>query len=519
METVTDVAADAPASPPVEPAEHLRRPTPRWLPAALPILLFVVAALLRFADLGHPPRTYFDEVYYANDAVQLLERGVEEGFVVHPQVGKWLIAAGIATFYDLPEDGYPATEDDEGEHIAVDPLFSRSWRVAPALAGSLLVLVVYFAARRLFASRGPAALAGLLVAVDGLAFTMSRIAMLDIFLALFVAAGFWCLLIDRDQQWAGVEAFDARVDGEAGALPRRPHMFRWLAGVAFGLGLATKWSALLAVAAAGLFVLISELAWRRRITGRWLVHPERIVASGLATLVLVPALVYVVSYASWFANFERTEQATADGGLCFEQDCPQNLSVGVIFGEWVKEQRDIEGFHRNLTADHPYRASALTFPILERPVAYYFESCDDPASPPEGGCVVGQGNVEEILGLGNPAIWWMGLGAYLVVLGFAVLRRDWRAWTVLGFLALQYVPWIATARPAFLFYMTPAVPFVCLALAYVGWQGLAHRAWRWLPGLIAVLAVAGFLFWHPIFVGAEITRPAWDLRIWPNSWI
>jgi predicted membrane-bound dolichyl-phosphate-mannose-protein mannosyltransferase len=39
----------------------------------------------------------------------------------------------------------------------------------------------------------PAALAALLVRLDGLAFTMSRIGMLDVFVGLFVVTGSWLL--------------------------------------------------------------------------------------------------------------------------------------------------------------------------------------------------------------------------------------------------------------------------------------------------------------------------------------
>ena len=58
---------------------------------------------------------------------------------------------------------------------------------ASAVAGTLLVLFTYYIGLRLFRRRGVAALGAFFVAIDGLALTMSRIAMLDIFLAMFVA--------------------------------------------------------------------------------------------------------------------------------------------------------------------------------------------------------------------------------------------------------------------------------------------------------------------------------------------
>ena len=198
-------------------------------------------------------------------------QGVDPVFVVHPPEGKWLIAGSIAVF---------------GDH-------SFGWRFSSAVAGTLLVAVTYFVALRLFRRRGVAALTAFLLSIEGLALTMSRIAMLDVFLALFVALGVWALLIDRDLRWSLVtdarpsipDVHDQPGDDHAEAdpsrthdvasvrtgtplsVPRMPRAHLWLAGLAFGLALATKWSALLAIGVAGLYLLASELAWRRALTG------------------------------------------------------------------------------------------------------------------------------------------------------------------------------------------------------------------------------------------------------------
>ena len=545
------MTTDAPVAPPPvadRPAaiEEPDRRRARALALLLPAVLLVMAGTLRFYRLGEPDRIYFDETYYANDANQYLTRGVEEGFAVHPPIGKWLLAGGISAF------GFDAF----------------GWRFGAAVAGTAMVWVAYLAGARLFRNRAIAALTAVLVCVDGLLFTMSRIAMLDIFLGLFVLLGFWLLLVDRDLQWAGVPAVplwrgpapavrppdtdaatlgaqteapapvpDAAVPAaDAGAgpwtpepaaapaaapavaprratVPRRPHWPRWLAGVSFGLALATKWSALLPIAAAGLFVLCSEIAWRRRLTGRPLVKFGRIVASGILTLVLVPLVVYVASYGGWFANFSETRVGIplCPGGVC-------TMGPVGVTKEWVKEQRAIYRFHRDLKAEHPYRASARTWPTMSRPVAYYYEACDAEKKE-RGECLVDEPNVAEILGIGNPVIWWAALPAYPLLLFFAVRDRDWRAWAILLFLLIQYLPWLPASRPLFLFYMTPAVAFIVLSLAYICWRALAKPFGRLLPAVLTVAAVFGFLYWYPIYVGLEIPRPQWDDRIWFQSWI
>ena len=67
--------------------------------------VIAVAGLMRFINLASPNELVFDEVYYVNGAQDYLKNGVEtkDGkpeFVVHPPVGKWMIAAGITLFGD-----------------------------------------------------------------------------------------------------------------------------------------------------------------------------------------------------------------------------------------------------------------------------------------------------------------------------------------------------------------------------------------------------------------------------------
>ena len=65
----------------------------------------LVSLALRLFNLGTPKGFVFDEVYYVDGARDYLAHGVEVSgddpeFVVHPPVGKWLIALGIKLFGD-----------------------------------------------------------------------------------------------------------------------------------------------------------------------------------------------------------------------------------------------------------------------------------------------------------------------------------------------------------------------------------------------------------------------------------
>ena len=179
----------------------------------------------------------FDETYYAHDSWSLLHHGVEAngpmtgpGFVVHPPLGKWMMAVGEALF----DHGKTVTfhhTDLPGQPVVV-PVQRRGGRNPGDPAdrpGSR---------RRMFRSTALGVIAGLLVALDGLEFVQSRTAMLDIFLMFWVLAAFGCLVVDRDDgrrrlaarltaplgpdDWAPVARASGRGGGPPGSASARP---------------------------------------------------------------------------------------------------------------------------------------------------------------------------------------------------------------------------------------------------------------------------------------------------------
>ena len=215
-------------------------------------------------------------------------------------------------------------------------------------------------------------------------------------------------------------------------------------------------------------------------------------------LLAIPAVVYVTSYAGWFVHF------------------------GFHFGDWLRLQGDMASYHFHLqTIDpqthkpiHPYLSQAWKWILMWRPVAYYYTS--------------GQGDAfrREILGMGNPAIFW---GSLLAVpyIAFAWLRaRDWRAGFLLIAILAQYLPWLLVSRPQFFFYITPITPFMVLAVVY-GLRDLSDariagsRSHPFQPVAVGfvLVSLALFVFFWPVLTAAPLTPSAWHLRIWFPSWV
>src|SRR6516165_6851930 len=263
-----------------------------------PLLVTLFGAILRFNRLGDPHAVIFDETYYVPDALGILRFGVEHSyisnrndllvrgdphvftngggeFVVHPPFGKVLIAAGEWLF-------------------GLSPF---GWRFAVAVVGSLSILLLARIARRMTRSTLLGCFAGLLLALDGLEFVMSRTALLDIFVMFWALAAFGCLVVDRDAYRAkladavagsavagsavagGTPAGGAAAGGVPPTAPPRTGIRWWRvgAGVCLGLAFASKWNGLWFIPAFAGLALAWDVGARRaaglgKLAGPGLLH-------------------------------------------------------------------------------------------------------------------------------------------------------------------------------------------------------------------------------------------------------
>lgn len=429
-----------------------------------------VAAVATLARLGVPDGIVFDETYYVDDARGLAATGSESSFAVHPPLGKWVIATGIGLVGDTP----------------------TGWRIGGALLSVLAVAATVDLARRLTGRTAAGVVAGLLVALDGVWLTVARLAMLDSVLAALVTFATWALVVDH--QRATARASDV-APTELGAPPAAPAVSRWpliAAGVLFGLAAAAKWSGVLALGGAGLLAGGWEVAARRRRRGD-ATSPDLVRAALPVALALVvaPLAAYLTTWAPWVAGYASTTTAREDCAVAGElaPDCDPPLAdrlrgVGRHHLEALR-------FHGRLEAEHPYRASATTWPAQLRPVVAHYRTCDDAGRDQEGAPCAHPGLASEVAILGNPALWWSGL--LLVPLAAAALRRrDGAAVVPLTLLGAQFLPWLVVARPVFNFYTAPLVPALATAVvvACVELDQPARRRTTLVSGVLAA-AVAG----------------------------
>jgi dolichyl-phosphate-mannose-protein mannosyltransferase len=474
---------------------------------AMTSVIAALASVTRFLNLGSPTdggTPIFDEKHYAPQAWQVLQNdGVEDnpgyGLVVHPPVGKQLMALGEALF------GYDGL----------------GWRFSGAVCGVIIVVLVARITRRITRSTLIGGIAGLLVTADGVSFVTARTALLDIYLVVFVVAAFGALIVDRDQMRERMHV--ALMEGRIGETPWGPRLgvrwWRFGAGVLLGLAFASKWSGLYFMVFFGAMTLAFDVAARRqyRVPRPWVGTLRRDFAPSVYALGLIPFVVYLASYAPWFASetaVDRHEEGRSIGDNGLLPDAIRSL-WHFTYGAYT--------FHAHLTNaagnHHPWESKPWTWPMSLRPVLYAFEQ----NSP---GCG-GQGCVKAVMMVGTPAMWFLAVPVLGWACWRAFVKHDWRYAVVLTGYAAGYLPWFADIdRQMYFFYAAPMAPFLVMMIALI--LGDILYAPRQSPerrtlGLLTVcfylaLVVANFTWLFPVLTGLPISQATWNMQIWLPSW-
>ncbi|MFJ3642498.1 dolichyl-phosphate-mannose--protein mannosyltransferase [Streptomyces sp. NPDC090108] len=509
----------------------------RWSGWGGPLLVTLMAALLRFWNLGNPHKVIFDETYYAKDAWALVHRGyevnwdknandvvlqthghlhipVDAAYVVHPPVGKYVIGLGELVF-------------------GFDPF---GWRFMTALLGTLSVLLLCRIGRRMFRSTFLGCLAGALMAVDGLHFVMSRTSLLDGVLMFFVVAAFGCLIIDRDRSRERLAAAlpvdpDGRVrpDADTGDTFRfglRP--WRWAAGLMLGLAFGTKWNGLYILAAFCVMAVLWDVGTRRVAGAR---HPYQAALrhdTGLTFLATVPVAfaVYLASWTGWILS-----PANGRGG--YFRDWAATAGKGghwTFLPDWLRSlwhyEHEVYNFHVHLSTPHTYQSNPWSWIVLGRPVSYFYES----PMPGTDGCPADAREkcAREVLALGTPVLWWLACFAILYVLWRWAFRRDWRAGAIACAIAAGYLPWFEyQQRTIFLFYAVVFLPFLCLAVAMMigaiigprGSTDTRRAVGASAAGVLVLLIAWNFIYFWPLYTGTAIPIDQWRARMWLDTWV
>ena len=398
--------------------------------------------------------TYFDEIYYARTGYELLN-GLNVYETTHPPLGKLFIMWGIQLF-------------------GMNPF---GWRFMGTLMGVMMLPVMYLLIKQLIKRTGMAALGTLLMAVDCMHFTQTRICTIDSYAVLFIMLMYlfmfrYCQMsFHFDKLWKTLVPLA-------------------LCGVAMGLGIASKW--ICVYAAVGLALLFFYTMIRRYVEYRGARQSQFLLDSQYVkkywrnlgiTLIWCVIWFIIVPLVIYYFSFYRYLSIT------------HNFSVSSVW----REQLNMLSYHASQTQDnHFFKSKWYSWPFIAWPMWFY-----------DGNDFMAPGMVSSISCMGNPAVWWGGLAAMIFILCQVAIRKGDRSYiyVLVGFMA-QYLPWILVPRSTFIYHYFASVPFIILAV--VLWFDWARRmGYRWYkPVLIIYAGVAVILFagFYPVISGLPMTK-------------
>jgi len=447
-------------------------------------LIFALALLTRFWNLGNFSYPVFDETGYATMATQYLG---EAAFIdVHPPVARFIFALLAKISGARASDRFPTSEAAYGDF----PYWLL--RGASALAGVLLVMFIMLLTKEATQSYVAGLLAGFLALFENFLVVQSRYILADIFLVLFGVMGLWFFL-KKDR-----EIFKTR----------KWYLWLVLASVFFSLAIGVKVSGVV-------FLLTS-----------WFIHffktpkTERKTSIFSVFLVIIPLLVVFTAMFVHFSLFnpeapvwnhiEVGRESTVTE--IFEKLRVQNpfLKFGPqigLFGERLLES----SFGLLLTvASHfeefehrDYASPWYAWPFMIKPITVVNESA-----------INGQ---KTISFFGNPIIWWGGIVALIFILAKRLSKGEFKN---ADFLILGYVFNLAlmalSPRELFIYHYLPSLIFLISITAIALSKIIALRP-KISLGLLA-LVLASFIFFSPLTYGTTLSKAALEWRIWLPSW-
>ncbi len=314
--------------------------------------------------------TYFDEIYHARTAYEFIHHlSVYEW--THPPLGKVLIGIGILIFGMVP----------------------FGWRIVGTVFGIFMIPVIYVFAKRLLKHSWLAAVVCLLFTFDFMHFAQTRIATIDVYVTFFIMLMYYYMYKYYKQSF-----YDTPL--------AKTFIPLGLSGIFFGFAVASKWTGL--YAGAGLAIIFFYTLYERYTEYRVAMRDsngrtgdfehKKVIASFKGNMIktllfcvgffiIIPAVIYTLSYIPYL-------------------NTPSGHGLSTI----IDNAQSMLTYHSKTVVDstHPYSSHWYEWPIMYRPIWYFSNTLDN-------------GLKQGISSFGNPAVWWLGIGAFAYMTALAII--------------------------------------------------------------------------------------------------
>lgn len=424
-------------------------------------------------DPDYRYESYFDEVYHPRNAWEIANREFMYA-TVHPLLGTSLIALSI-------------------HFLGMNPF---AWRLPGVITGILLLPLFYVLVKNTFHERRSAVIGTLLLSVEFMHLTTSRIATLEPFSVFWILAMFLFMI-----RYYQTNFYDTPLT--------KTWKLLFLSGLCMGLGIATKWTA--CYSAIGLAILLFTNLIRRwyeyrqaakaslsdrnqwsqeeknladHILQSWRRSFWKTIGICFVFFIFIPAVIYWVSY-MW---------------------CPV-WRDGWSIANVISQNSYMYHYHINLKATHPYQSYWYQWILDIRPIWYY-------------GRLSRNDVYHSISCFTNPAISWFGFVCVPIVFYDAIRKRTPSAWIIsIGYLT-ALLPWVLFVnRCVFSYHFYPTSFFMLMAIVYVIRSQLkkSRSSYAWVLLYLAVCIVLFFLF-LPATAGFGAPQSYMKFLEWLPSW-
>ncbi len=453
--------------------------------------------------------SYFDEIYFARSAYEYVH-GIDTMEWTHPPLGKLIMMVPILLF----------------------GMSTFSYRLMGALAGALMIPVIYILSKLIFKNTKWSILAGILMAFDNFHFAHTRMGTVDSFLVLFImlSALFMYQYISLDK--------NEKLSKKAKKL--------FLSGLFMSCSIATKWTGLYAALALAI-VFFGDLIYKYADKRKKL-HKNLLMKIIMIFIFVVGILPFIIYYGTTL--IKDTKLATTltikyyiitllisfiililkllkkDKELWKLFACCLIFFIVIpiiiyvmcyvlfpnVYGYensitgFINQTKNMYDYHANLSQEHPFSSKWYTWPIMIKPVWYYVDSY--------GGAVK-----STIVGIGNPAIWWFGVIAFLYLLISSIFNKKKENLFILIFIACCFIPYIFIDRIMFMYHYFPILPFIMLAIIAPVKKITEKLQNDSFYIFYIALVMSLFCLFYPVTSGMLTTTDYIDSLKWLSSWV
>ena len=437
------------------------------------VLILFIGSALRFYNLGLIPGPVFDEVFYPVFAINYLSG--ETFFSVHPPLGSYILTLSIY-LYDL----LPWTEHIDFNSAKVDSINPLAYRWVGAVAGVGLIYVGYRLALELLNNKIFALLVAVFFAIDGSLLVDSRFGLINVYLTLF---GFMAVLFFIRGMKSG----------------RLVQFF--ISGLMLGAVISIKWNGLGIWLALLLFSILLFMMNKTR-----LISYEKYKNYGYRQALLVLIMPFFIYLVLWMPELSHNETTLLD------------------------KHSQMASYHFENTdqKSHPYSSPWYTWPLMIRPIGYFFDSASIVNS--EGLTIE---KFKAIHLFPNPALSLLSFMSVILLtlkwielLSKSIGTRKVSDETysisliLIGFYS-NFLPWALASRSTFIYHYQPAACFAFMALAFLLFKlttkNKIENLSLYYASLFLILISA--LYWLPLQLGIEISSINFYSRMWFETWI